>query len=1203
MPAIFGRPKSKHRKAGVGNLKDRIGNPTPLDPIKINGSFIDLRSSPQEGGLSGQEANVPPIPQLPTANTAEPEEGVEVRSDTNFDQEHQTNHAWRPSQSDSDTQGNEFDLDDYFRGNSGSDNSNGHQGSNAYEAGRDQKYGCPLPPHRGITAVDETRPYQSQSRPYSPYTARLNFSRPTASPTPDDERSIAASFTSVSSAPPPDPTVGGRTQDSSSSKPTQRGTTTPTIYSPARYQPYSATAAPQQARGGSVRRDERSSPQVVVDQSLVTEQEFQERGRTTGRFLQTQRRRSTSSNYSTATSIDVSSRIVPSQQQQRHRPERLDIQPAKALQQAETAKYFESDSVPADPVSPLLPPPRRDYNSVPQATPDLSPELDPTTEHSSPGLLDLNLNKDTLGTLDISFSDFSMPSPAMGTQNHLQKPMISGPQSPELQILPAHLGPLLPVQRELNYGGTPNPGDKEASAIMKRSLSRKVSTKLRTLVGAGTRPTVVTTTPTTTRQRQNSKGRFTKHIISNPIPIPEEEQQVDPEIEKIMARFDIEKPSPARRVGKIQDKVEDWHYNPSAASSASNISLHPSYTSVDNAIVGTELESSGGNPGLSSHRSSSRSSQRNATPDSPVTPADDGYSYPFTALRGHLNVGDAVKSIPSARQRDYHLPAVVTKHSEEVPMFLDTTSEVSGTVPSFTHEPPTPEPHQTTFSRMHDSILPEPEHFMRRNGVNRVEEEELLQPGTNRKLSRDSNASTDSSNRPSPTISTAPTSAASSPLSPFPKRSPTARKPPFGPGGPKMLLRSATMSSRQGGVPLKLLKPVGTIAEDEPSQDHQDTGTPVSQYDRPDSAFSFVRDDASVIRPDDSISQFGSVRSQRSPSQRLNSPTPFDIDRSLSRRPQLRDSKSHSNIRSATASRSQNNRVATLSKLDTDLPLRPSTGTPGRAPLRLNTDVPLPVPGAFSAVEGSSQSSTAQGLHPPAVVKRSKSVGEGLRRAFSRRTPNPPRMPSTTPSPTESTPAIPDTIESGGSSPITEVSGPLGCGPSSESSMARWNTAIRAASVSSALQRARASSGAQSPTSRLDLSVPPNKANRASVILKAQPLTAEDRRGMCHAPGTLFIRTCEEGDGVVGACREHRMKPRKGGVMQRCAFCDKGPFANMWVCLDSGPVAETPAEKTTGEKGGVGNMGEREVRGERCGFVVCRMCCNEKVQEGSAEIF
>jgi hypothetical protein len=55
------------------------------------------------------------------------------------------------------------------------------------------------------------------------------------------------------------------------------------------------------------------------------------------------------------------------------------------------------------------------------------------------------------------------------------------------------------------------------------------------------------------------------------------------------------------------------------------------------------------------------------------------------------------------------------------------------------------------------------------------------------------------------------------------------------------------------------------------------------------------------------------------------------------------------------------------------------------------------------------------------------------------------------------------------------------------------------------------------------------------------------------------------------------MKPRKGmagtGVAGRCRFCGKGPFLNMWVCMDA------------------------------CQFVMCRMCANEKVQAGEAELF
>lgn len=59
--------------------------------------------------------------------------------------------------------------------------------------------------------------------------------------------------------------------------------------------------------------------------------------------------------------------------------------------------------------------------------------------------------------------------------------------------------------------------------------------------------------------------------------------------------------------------------------------------------------------------------------------------------------------------------------------------------------------------------------------------------------------------------------------------------------------------------------------------------------------------------------------------------------------------------------------------------------------------------------------------------------------------------------------------------------------------------------------------------------------------------------------------------------QNHRMKPRKGmagtGVAGSCRFCGKGPFVNMWVCMDV------------------------------CQFVMCRMCANEKVQAGEAELF
>lgn len=133
MNSLFGRSKSKHRKAGAGSLKDRIGNPTPLDPIKINGSFIDLKSSPQDGRSASQNPSVPQVPQLPVVNEEwkgggagqglAPGDGDDARC-------HQRHFQTpppppppsppqplpQPSRSDSNPRASDFDIGDYFRG-------------------------------------------------------------------------------------------------------------------------------------------------------------------------------------------------------------------------------------------------------------------------------------------------------------------------------------------------------------------------------------------------------------------------------------------------------------------------------------------------------------------------------------------------------------------------------------------------------------------------------------------------------------------------------------------------------------------------------------------------------------------------------------------------------------------------------------------------------------------------------------------------------------------------------------------------------------------------------------------------------------------------------------------------------------------------------------------------------------------------------
>ncbi|KAA8913774.1 hypothetical protein FN846DRAFT_60674 [Sphaerosporella brunnea] len=737
MNSLFGRSKSKHRNA-KGNLKDRIGNPTPIDPININGAFIDLKLTPQDGSAGpavGLNAGVPPVPQPPIASQHNLEdegrnEDSSIRSDQRRNQPQPPN---RPRHDDSDTQNNHYQVQEYLRGNSGrtvreasdDDVSNGSRGRTT---GRNQN--------------------QPHTRPFSPLqsadSGRKNISHPAASEDDEVGHSASASLSSVSTS-----KYRGRALEQTLR--TDAG-------SPVVYTPYSS-ASPYTSRGRQPEHPARISP----DQQ-------QERGRTIGRTTPTEKR--SSSNYSSATSIEEPLTYSESHRQfeHRHRPERIDIAPARALQQAETAKYFDADATLEDPVSPLLPSPRRhNRDRELQSSPEISPEFGPTPIHSSPGHLDLDLNKeDASAALDISFSDFSMPAPAMGARDHLRSPEISAPRSPEVNRLPAYLGKMQPVQRQLDYGEPTSPPSQRGDPITspKRSLSRKVSTKLRTLVGSGGKPReplpesgIVTTTSISTTSVRNVKGGLNKDAISGPIPIPAKDQQPDPEIEAIMARFDKERgPRPARMAEQIQDKVDVWNYNPSAASSASNISLHPSYKSADDVTI-TESEASHGNPGLSSH-----------------------------PLRGPANFGDSMKSDTTVKQKDY-LPPV--GRSEEVPFFLDTTSEIKAAVPSFTHEPPTPEPHKTTFSRV---FLPEHSSLGRIDDRN--EDGAFSDVSTNTEFTR-----------PSPTISTAPTSVVSSPRTPFSPMSvvsPTARRPPFGPGGPKMMLRSATMSSRpNGGTPLQ----------------------------------------------------------------------------------------------------------------------------------------------------------------------------------------------------------------------------------------------------------------------------------------------------------------------------------------------------------------------------------------------------------------
>ncbi|CUS12401.1 unnamed protein product [Tuber aestivum] len=245
--------------------------------------------------------------------------------------------------------------------------------------------------------------------------------------------------------------------------------------------------------------------------------------------------------------------------------------------------------------------------------------------------------------------------------------------------------------------------------------------------------------------------------------------------------------------------------------------------------------------------------------------------------------------------------------------------------------------------------------------------------------------------------------------------------------------------------------------------------------------------------------------------------------------------------------------------------------TPSTSPALAPTTVPAPA---------------ACLVPPPPEVKRHSTVGKGLRRAFSRRKSANKRTtgpitgeiisrPSTSATAVTSTDATPeDELLDNLSMRSRSMMNPLTSPSSPTVSVSRWKSV-----------RGRSSSTSSNPTpSSQPAAILPPKFKLASVP-EAEKLSPEKLIEIARMPGTIFIRTSMVKEGADPDStneedlirQDHRMKPRKGmagtGVAGSCRFCGKGPFVNMWVCTDE------------------------------CHFVMCRMCANEKVQAGEAELF
>ncbi|RPB03986.1 hypothetical protein L873DRAFT_1667849 [Choiromyces venosus 120613-1] len=674
-----------------------------------------------------------------------------------------------------------------------------------------------------------------------------------------------------------------------------------------------------------------------------------------------------------------------------------------------------------------------------------------------------------------------------------------------------------------------------------------------------------------------------------------------------------------------------------------------SYISLDSPTLATE---SSGNP---SNRNSFRSfvqeeRPRSRSPESPVTP-DDDYRFNNRMPDSKLKYHAAAES-----QTDYSRDEESTHdgvESQVVPVYLDERNESgNGMIPSLLIET------ASSPCRLHPD---HPESFMAprpapRSPRNRPASMRSRSPSPApimsplKSLLPESGRETPSFLTPRPAPTTPIPSPGCGPIKPL--RSPTE-------AGPK-LLRSNTMSSRSAGAnpsrappspnprvwshhPFSYIRP--STATNSISEVRSFRG--VSSLNRvlPPPKRLKEHDEISIISlgPPNSPNQShdiehnfppmpmpnyatslrksGSIRSASGRALEIAVPPPLD-SRSLYDGRSMFDGRSLLDARSILDARSVKTASPTtipddfksmtspkyhpddaplsptvytpdIDMIETDLPPRTppaESRTPPTEPEMVSTPplAPIPAP-ALAPAQVAPPAPVAAVAPPPPEVKRHSTVSKGLRRAFSRRRSVNKRTtgqitgeiisrPSTSATAVTAVGVIPedDLLDDNMSMRSRPMMNPLTPPPSSPTvSVSRWKS-VRGRSSSSA-------SSSSIPSSPPQAVLPP-KFKLASVP-ETVKLTSEELAEIARMPGTIFIKTSmvredadqdspEEEDLII---EEHRMKPRKGmagtGVAGSCRFCAKGPFPNMWVCMDA------------------------------CHFIMCRMCANEKVQAGEAELF
>ncbi|KAG0124899.1 hypothetical protein HOY82DRAFT_543468 [Tuber indicum] len=663
---------------------------------------------------------------------------------------------------------------------------------------------------------------------------------------------------------------------------------------------------------------------------------------------------------------------------------------------------------------------------------------------------------------------------------------------------------------------------------------------------------------------------------------------------------------------------------------------HSSYISLDSPTLATE---SSGNP---SNRNSFRSfaqeeRPRSRSPESPVTPDDD--------YRFNNRMPDSKPKYHAAAelQTDYSRDEESTHdgvESQVVPVYLDERNESrNGMIPSLLIETASP------TCRLHPDhpgsfMTPRPAPRSPRNRPASMRSRSpspapIMSPL--KSLLPESGRETPSFLTPRPAPTTPIPSPGYGPVKPL--RSPTE-------AGPK-LLRTSTISSRSAGAnptraPLSLNPRVRSHVF--PSARPSTASNSVSEIRsfREVSALNRVLPPPERLREHDEISiislgppsspnqlhdiernfppmpmpnyatslrKSGSIRSASGRALEIAVPPPLD-SRSIYDSRSMFDGRSIFDNRSILGARSVKTASPTTIPDDfksmtspkyhpDDAPLSPAVYSPDtdierdlppRTPPTEPEVIPTPPPvlAPVAPVQVAPSTPVAALVPPPPEVKRHSTVSKGLRRAFSRRRSTNKRTagpitgeiisrPSTSATTATSAGAAPEDEPSDDNMSVRSRSmmNPLTPPPSSPTALvSRWKS-VRG--------RSSSTSSSSTPSSQPPAALPP-RFKLASVPETAK-LTPEELVEIARMPGTIFIRTSmvkEDADQDSTReedliCMEHRMKPRKGmagtGVAGRCRFCGKGPFLNMWVCMDA------------------------------CQFVMCRMCANEKVQAGEAELF